>query len=45
MAQERVGERHDLLKTLAEHHALTFGVLATVEQPGRITAGDECSRQ
>src|SRR5947207_3529436 len=26
MAQDRVGERGDLPKTLAEHHALTFGV-------------------
>ncbi|WP_250006985.1 MOSC domain-containing protein [Actinoplanes sp. M2I2] len=43
MAQDRIGERDDLLKTLAAHHALTFGVFATVEQPGRITAGDPCS--
>jgi uncharacterized protein YcbX len=43
MAQDRAGERGDLLKTLADHHALTFGVLATVEQPGPITVGDLCS--
>jgi uncharacterized protein YcbX len=43
MAQDRVGERNDLLKTLAEHHALTFGVFATVERPGQIAVGDPCS--
>jgi uncharacterized protein YcbX len=43
MAQDHIGERGDLLKTLAEHHALTFGVFATVERPGRITVGDPCS--
>jgi uncharacterized protein YcbX len=43
MAQERVGERNDLLKTLADHHGLTFGVFATVEQQGRIAVGDTCS--
>src|SRR4051812_39958664 len=43
MAQDQVVERNDLLKTLAEHHELTFGVFATVEQPGRITVGDPCS--
>jgi MOSC domain-containing protein len=43
MAQDRAGERNDLLKTLAERHALTFGVFATVERPGRIAAGDPCS--
>lgn len=43
MAQERAGERNDLLKTLADYHNLTFGVLATVEHPGRIAVGDACS--
>lgn len=40
MAQAGAGERNDLLKLLGEHHALTFGVFATVEHPGRITTGD-----
>jgi uncharacterized protein YcbX len=43
MAQDRVGERNDLLKTLAENHGLTFGVFATVEQPGRVATGEACS--
>ncbi|MEH1124984.1 MOSC domain-containing protein [Micromonospora sp. CPCC 206061] len=43
MAQDRAVERSDLLKTLAEHHGLTSGVLATVERPGRVTVGDACS--
>jgi uncharacterized protein YcbX len=43
LAQDRAGARSDLLKTLAEHHALTFGVFATVERPGRIAVGDPCS--
>jgi MOSC domain-containing protein len=43
MAQDRAGQRNDLLKTLAEHHALTFGVFATVEQSGRVSVGDGCS--
>jgi uncharacterized protein YcbX len=43
MAQDGARERNDLLKLLAEHHAMTFGVHATVEHPGRITAGDPCS--
>jgi hypothetical protein len=42
MAQDRVGPRNDLLKALAEHHDLTFGVFAEVERPGRVSAGDEC---
>jgi uncharacterized protein YcbX len=40
MAQEHVAERRDLLKSLAEHNDMTFGVFATVEQPGRLTRGD-----
>jgi uncharacterized protein YcbX len=40
---DRVGERTDLLKTLAEHHDLTFDVFATVERPGRIAVGDPCA--
>jgi uncharacterized protein YcbX len=43
MAQDGTAERNDLLKTLAAEHDLTFGVFATVERPGRITAGDVCS--
>ena len=43
MAQDGVGDRNDLLKTLTEHHAMTFGVFATVERPGRIAVGDPCS--
>ncbi|WP_233583861.1 MOSC domain-containing protein [Micromonospora sp. CV4] len=43
MAQDRAGERNDLLKTLAEYHELTFGVFATVERPGRVAAGHVCS--
>ena len=43
MAQERVSDRNDLLKTLAENHGLTLGVFATVEQPGRIATGDACT--
>ncbi|MEU4560641.1 MOSC domain-containing protein [Actinoplanes sp. NPDC023936] len=43
MAQERADQRNDLLKALAEHHDLAFGVFATVERQGRITAGDVCS--
>lgn len=43
MAQDRAGERNDLLKILAEHHKLTFGVFATVERPGRVAAGQVCS--
>jgi uncharacterized protein YcbX len=40
MAQERAPARGDLLKSLAEHNDMTFGVFATVEHPGRLTAGD-----
>ncbi|GGN88075.1 molybdenum cofactor sulfurase related protein [Actinoplanes lobatus] len=43
MAQDGAARRNDLLKTLARHHSLTFGVFATVEQPGRVTLGDTCS--
>lgn len=43
MAQDQAGQRNDLLKALAEHHGLTFGVFATVERPGRIAVGDVCS--
>ncbi|MEU7751274.1 MOSC N-terminal beta barrel domain-containing protein [Micromonospora sp. NPDC049101] len=42
MAQDRVDERNDLLKILADYHELTFGVVATVEQPGRVAVGDVC---
>ena len=43
MAQDRAGPRNDLLKALAEHHDLTFGVFATVEQQGRVSVGDVCT--
>jgi MOSC domain-containing protein len=43
MPQDRAVERNDLLKILAEHHELTFGVFATVEHPGQVAAGDVCS--
>ncbi|WP_327001649.1 MOSC domain-containing protein [Dactylosporangium sp. NBC_01737] len=43
MAQDGACERNDLLKLLADEHALTFGVVAAVEHPGRITVGDACS--
>ena len=42
MAQEDAGERHDLLRTLAARHGMTFGVFATVERPGRVAVGDAC---
>jgi uncharacterized protein YcbX len=42
MAQSTAPARNDLLKTLAAISDLTFGVFATVEHPGRITAGDAC---
>jgi uncharacterized protein len=43
MAQGQTTQRHDLLKALAEHLDLTFGVFATAEQTGRATVGDVCS--
>jgi uncharacterized protein YcbX len=42
-AQECAGARDDLLKVLADHHAMTFGVFATVERPGPVTLGDPCT--
>ncbi len=42
MPQDGAVERNDLLKTLAEHHEMTFGVVAAVERPGRVAAGDVC---
>jgi len=44
MAQDQAGERNDLLEILAEHHVMTFGAFAVMEQPGRVAAGDVCSR-
>jgi hypothetical protein len=32
-----------LLEILAEHHVMTSGVFAAMEQPGRVAAGDLCS--
>jgi uncharacterized protein YcbX len=43
MAQDHAEQRDDLLKAVAEHHALTFGVFATVERPGQVAVGDVCS--
>jgi uncharacterized protein YcbX len=40
MAQGAAPEHGRLLKTVAEHHDLTFGVWATVERPGRIALRD-----
>jgi uncharacterized protein YcbX len=41
LAQEDVPEHGRLLRTVAEHHDLTFGVWATVERPGRIELLDD----
>jgi uncharacterized protein YcbX len=43
MAQDHASERKDLLKILAEHREMTFGVVAVVEQPGSVAVGDACS--
>ena len=43
MAQDGAVERDDLLKILASSRELTFGVVATVEHPGRAAAGDACA--
>jgi hypothetical protein len=43
MAQDGAVERDDLLKILGGHRELTFGVVATVEHPGRAAAGDACA--
>jgi uncharacterized protein YcbX len=40
LAQEGAPEHGHLLRTVAEHHDLTFGVWATVERPGRIALQD-----
>ena len=40
LAQEDLPEHGRLLRTVAEHHDLTFGVWATVERPGRISVRD-----
>ncbi|MGW4945425.1 MOSC domain-containing protein [Actinoplanes sp. NPDC004185] len=41
LAQEGVPEHGRLLRTVAEHHDLTFGVWATVERAGRIELLDD----
>ncbi|WP_229074460.1 MOSC domain-containing protein [Actinoplanes sp. DH11] len=43
MAQDGAAGRNDLLKALAEHHGMTFGVMAVVERQGRVATGDVCS--
>lgn len=40
MAQGDLPEHGDLLKTVAEHHNMTFGLWATVTCPGRVAVGD-----
>ncbi|WP_406081293.1 MOSC domain-containing protein [Micromonospora sp. NBC_00858] len=40
LAQEGAQEHGHLLRTVAEHHDMTFGVWATVERPGRIGLED-----
>lgn len=40
LAQEDAPEHGHLLRTVAEHHDMTFGVWATVERPGRIGLQD-----
>ncbi|MEU8235156.1 MOSC domain-containing protein [Actinoplanes sp. NPDC048967] len=40
LAQADVPEHGRLLRTVAEHHDLTFGVWATVERTGRVELGD-----
>jgi uncharacterized protein YcbX len=40
LAQEGAPEHGGLLRAVADHHDLTFGVWATVERPGRISVGD-----
>ncbi|MEU4623859.1 MOSC domain-containing protein [Actinoplanes sp. NPDC023801] len=45
MPQDTAPGRADLLKTLAAHHEMTFGVVAAVEHPGRLRTGDTCSWQ
>lgn len=39
-AQDHLPEHGRLLKTVAEHHEMTFGMWATVERGGRIEVGD-----
>ncbi|MEV4348441.1 MOSC N-terminal beta barrel domain-containing protein [Actinoplanes sp. NPDC049596] len=43
MAQESAPARNDLLKTLATHHNLTLGVVASVVTPGPVALGDTCA--
>ncbi|MET7373344.1 MOSC domain-containing protein [Micromonospora arida] len=40
MAQGDVPLHGGLLKAVAEHHAMTFGLWATVVRPGRVAVGD-----
>jgi uncharacterized protein YcbX len=40
LAQESAPEHGHLLRTVADHHDMTFGVWATVERPGRIALQD-----
>ena len=45
MPQDAAPRRADLLKTLAAHHEMTFGVVTAVEHPGRLRTGDTCAWQ
>ena len=40
MAQGGLPEHGQLLKTVAEHHNMTFGLWATVVRPGRVAVGN-----
>ena len=44
VVQDQAGERNDLLEVLAGYHVMTSGAIAAVGQPGRVAAGDVCSR-
>ena len=40
LAQDHVPQHDRILKTVAKHHNMTFGLWATVERGGRIAVGD-----
>ncbi|MFB9451591.1 MOSC domain-containing protein [Dactylosporangium vinaceum] len=42
LAQDAACAHGELLKLLAAHHDMTFGVFATVERPGTLAVDDEC---
>ncbi|MFI5914102.1 MOSC domain-containing protein [Dactylosporangium sp. NPDC051541] len=45
LPQESAHTHSNLLKLLATHHNMEFGVFATVERPGAVTLHDECRVQ